>query len=84
MVKRFQRSGRSGFYLAVAQEGEVGSGDTIERIARDERGLSVAQVARLHAADVADQALLERASEHPALPADWRDYFRKRLREPDA
>ena len=84
MVKRFQRSGRSGFYLAVVHEGEVGSGDAIERAAHDERGLSVADVARLYAADVADQPLLERASEHPALPAGWRDYFRKRLWKPDA
>ena len=29
MVKRFQQSGRSGFYLAVAREGVVAAGDTI-------------------------------------------------------
>ena len=84
MVKRFQRSGRSGFYLAVVREGEVGAGDAIERSNRDERALSVADVVKLYAAHAPDQPLLERASEHPALPADWRDYFRKRLREPDA
>ena len=84
MVKRFQHSGRSGFYLAVVREGEVGAGDAIERIARDDRGLTVANVVRLYAADAANQSLLERASEHPALPAGWRDYFRKRLWEPDA
>lgn len=84
MVKRFQRSGRSGFYLAVLQEGDVAAGDVIERTARDERGLTVADVVRLYAADTANQSLLERASDHPALPASWRDYFRKRLWEPDA
>lgn len=84
MVKRFQHSGRSGFYLAVVREGEVAAGDAIERIARDERGLTVADVVQLYAADAANQSLLERASEHPALPAGWRDYFRKRLWEPDA
>jgi MOSC domain-containing protein YiiM len=84
MVKRFQHSGRSGFYLAVVREGEVGAGDAIERIARDDRGLTVADVVRLYAAGAANQSLLERASEHPALPTGWRDYFRKRLWEPDA
>ena len=37
MVKRFMRSGRTGFYLAVLQEGEVAAGDSFERVARDER-----------------------------------------------
>jgi MOSC domain-containing protein YiiM len=84
MVKRFQHSGHSGFYLSVAREGEVGAGDLIHRIARDDRGLTVADVVGLYTADAANQALLERATDHPALPAGWRDYFRKRLWEPDA
>jgi MOSC domain-containing protein YiiM len=83
MVKRFHRSGRSGFYFAVVREGALGAGDSIERLARDEHGLTVADVVRLYAADEADQSLLERASQHPALPAGWREYFRKRLWEPD-
>src|SRR5262245_14390665 len=32
MVKRFLRAGRSGFYLAVVREGEIGAGDAVERI----------------------------------------------------
>ena len=84
MVKRFLRSGRSGFYLAVEREGEVGAGDAIERLTRDERRLTVADVVALYANDDANQPLLERASSHPSLPADWREYFRQRLWEPDA
>jgi len=83
MVKRFQQSGRNGFYFAVVREGEIGAGDSIERTARDERGLRVADVVSLYGADAANQLLLERASTHPGLPAGWRDYFRKRLWEPD-
>jgi MOSC domain-containing protein YiiM len=41
MPKRFHASGRCGFYLAVAQEGEVGAGDTFELVARNEQELSV-------------------------------------------
>lgn len=84
MVKRFLQSRRSGFYLAVEQEGEIGAGDAIERFARDERRLTVADMVALYATDSANQPLLENASDHPSLPATWREYFRKRLWTPDA
>jgi MOSC domain-containing protein YiiM len=84
MVKRFLQSGRSGFYFAVQREGEVGAGDAIERLARSESPLTVADVVALYAADATNQLLLESASNHPSLPAAWREYFRKRLWAPDA
>ncbi len=83
MVKRFLQSRRSGFYLAVEREGDVGAGDTIERLARNERRLTVADVVALYAADSVNQPLLASASDHPSLPAAWREYFRKRLWAPD-
>ena len=83
MVKRFLHSGRTGFYLAVLREGEVTAGDALELIAQDEHGITVSEVVSLYAADGANQDLLRRASELPALPEGWRDYFRKRLWEPD-
>jgi MOSC domain-containing protein YiiM len=84
MVKRFLQSRRSGFYFAVEREGEAGAGDVIERITRHERRLTVADVVMLYAADSTNQPLLESASDHPSLPAAWREYFRKRLWAPDA
>jgi MOSC domain-containing protein YiiM len=84
MVKRFQRSGRSGFYLAVLQEGEVTAGESFELIAGDAPSVTVADVVNLYTADAANQDLLRRVSEVPALPEGWREYFRKRLWEPDA
>lgn len=83
MVKHFLHSRRSGFYLAVEREGEVGAGDLIERLARAETQLTVADVVSLYAADASNQSLLARASGHPSLPGAWREYFRKRLWEPD-
>src|SRR5260221_2090696 len=50
MVKRFLRSGRSGFYLAVLREGELAAGDAVEIISRDERQVSVAEAPGLYAA----------------------------------
>lgn len=84
MVKRFLASGRSGFYLAVLREGEVGAGDPIEFTARDEHGVTVADIAALYTDDADNQGLLRRAVQLPALPDSWREYLRKRLWEPDA
>lgn len=84
IVKRFLRSGRTGFYLAVTREGEVVAGDSVTLESRDEEAITVADVVGLYSADAANQDLLRRASELQALPDGWRDYFRKRLWEPDA
>ena len=84
MVKRFLHSGRNGFYFAVAEEGEVAARDSIELIARDENGVTIADIVALYTADAAKQDLLQRVSELAALPESWRAYFRKRLWKPDA
>jgi len=83
MVKRFLRSGRTGFYLAVLREGEIGAGDPLDLIAQDDSRITVADVVALYAADAANQDLLRRASELSSLPESWREYFRERLWEPD-
>ena len=84
MVKRFLRSGRTGFYLAVLQEGQVTAGDSIEVLARDEHRVTVADIVNLYKTDATNQDLLRRASHLPALPPYWRDHFRKRLWDPDS
>jgi MOSC domain-containing protein YiiM len=83
MVKHFLRSGRTGFYLAVLEEGLVTAGDSIELLARDEHGVTVTDIVNLYAAGATNQDLLRRASALPALPTDWRDHFRRRLWNPD-
>jgi MOSC domain-containing protein YiiM len=79
IIKRFLQSGRAGFYFAVVQEGEVTAGDSIELLARNESGITVTDIVNLYRAGGEKQDLLRRASELPALPEDWREYFRKRL-----
>jgi MOSC domain-containing protein YiiM len=81
IVKRFHRSGRSGFYLAVLREGEVGAGDALELIESPGERMSVAEIARLASDHTADPALLRRVSELPALAESWRDHFRGRLEQ---
>src|SRR5262249_62392336 len=84
MVKRFLQSGRTGFYFAVLKEGEVAAGDSIELLEGDEHNIPVADVGNLYRGDAANQDLLRRVSELPSLPNSWREYFRKRLWNPDA
>ena len=50
MVKRFQRRGRTGFYLAVLREGVLSPADPIEVVPAERSSLSVADVARLYPA----------------------------------
>jgi MOSC domain-containing protein YiiM len=84
MVKLFQRSGRVGFYFAVLREGVLSAGDAIQLFPDGQSSVTVAEIVRLYVADEPEQEPLRRASELAALPRSWRDYFRKRLWEPDA
>ena len=78
MVKRFARSGRSGFYLSVRNEGTVEAGDDVVVVSQHTERLSVADVTRLYMSVVDDPEAMRRASELEALPASWRNWFRER------
>jgi len=80
MVKRFQQSGRSGFYLAVAREGVVAAGDAIHMTTGAD-AVSVADIVALYVSRDPEQALLRRASQLAALPEGWREHFRSRIVE---
>jgi MOSC domain-containing protein YiiM len=79
MVKRFLRSGRTGYYLAVEVEGDVGAGDRVATLVRHPARIPVAEITRVYASDRDDLATIERLVALDALPEDWRRYFAKRL-----
>jgi MOSC domain-containing protein YiiM len=83
MVKRFLQSGRTGFYFAVVKEGEVAAGDSIELLEGDENKIPIADIVNLYRGDATNQDLLRRVSELRSLPNSWREYFSKRLWNPD-
>ena len=83
IVKRFLKSGRTGFYLAVTREGQITAGDPIHLDARPRESLTVADIVRLYTADSENQEMLMLAAGLAGLPEGWRDYFRKRVWEPD-
>jgi MOSC domain-containing protein YiiM len=82
MVRRFLASGRTGFYLAVTREGEVGSGDEIKVISREDNAVPVSEITRLYVAkryDDDDVTSVRRAMRVAVLPESWKEYFRERL-----
>jgi MOSC domain-containing protein YiiM len=79
IVKRFLASGRSGFYLKVVQEGEVGVGDAIELISRDGHAVTVEDVANLYRDGPDQVSLLQRVVQVEALPENWRDHFQQQI-----
>ena len=84
MVKRFLASGRTGFYVAVLREGEVGAGDEITVLSRDANALPVPEVTRLYVAKrwgPEELVSLRSALQVGALPEDWKNYFRARMQK---
>lgn len=82
MVKRFLDSRRTGFYLAVLREGEVGTGDEIRVIARDPSAVPVSEITRLYVAKrygEEDVLSVRRILRVATLPESWKEYFRERL-----
>ena len=79
ILRRFLRSGMTGFYFAVLEEGEVAAGDPISLLHRDEHQIKVADIVRLYHQDKYNLELIRRVVAVEALPEEWRDYFQQRL-----
>jgi MOSC domain-containing protein YiiM len=79
LVKRFLRSGRSGFYLAVTREGELRTGDAIEVVAAAGDRVSIAEMNAIYTADAPDRDQIARLIALPALAEAWRSHFRALL-----
>lgn len=79
IIKKFLASERTGFYLAVLQEGEVGADDHFELIEKDPHDVRVSDITRLYARDKSNAVLLRRAIEVEALPESWRGHFQNQL-----
>ena len=79
MVKRFLVSERSGFYLSVLKEGEVGAGDEFQLLEKNTSGVRVVDVTRLYSSDKENVDLLRRAIATEGLTESWREHFIKQL-----
>jgi MOSC domain-containing protein YiiM len=81
MVKRFSKSRRTGFYLAVRKEGTVAGDDAIELLNRDPHQITIADLTHLFLRDDKDLEMMRRALQSEALPESWRTYFTQKLQE---
>lgn len=82
MVRRFLASGRTGYYLAVTREGEVGSGDEMTQIGRETDSIPVSAITRLYIAkeyDPEDVLQAQKALNLAALPQSWKDWLKEKL-----
>ncbi len=77
----FLLSRRTGFYLRVLEEGDVGAGDEFELIERDPEPLTVEETVNLSYFDRNNLARAQAALRVKALPPGWREGFEERLRK---
>lgn len=79
VVQQFLASRRSGFYLAVAVEGDVAAGDAIDVIERHPAGVSIPELLRMQLRETRDPGRLRVALAIPVLSESWRSDLAKRL-----
>lgn len=81
MAALLTSSGKPGFYFRVLQEGEVGGGDEIVKMADGPEGMTVTEVNALLYLPGHSRNQLERAIRIPALSSGWRNSFQSLLQQ---
>lgn len=84
MVKRFLEAGRTGYYLRVADEGEVEAGDETVLVGRDPAAVPVSEITRIYAGGRDDLEGARAVLAAEALSADWRAWLERLLDERQA
>jgi MOSC domain-containing protein YiiM len=79
--KTFMSVGRTGFYMKVLEEGEVGAGDRFERAAGEEDALSVQDIWRLAVQDRENLVGARKALRLSSLAPEWRGRLEKRFKD---
>jgi len=80
--KVFLKSLRTGFFLRVLEEGEVGAGDTFERLAIGPERITVKEAVDLLYRDAVDPRRAAALADLAAIPTSWRDRARAKLANP--
>ncbi|HKN86260.1 MAG TPA: MOSC domain-containing protein [Nitrospiraceae bacterium] len=77
--KKFLASRRTGYYVRVLEEGNVGARDSIERITTDPEQMTVRQAVHLAFFEQENVAMLEKVLRIRALSQEWRGMFQEQL-----
>jgi MOSC domain-containing protein YiiM len=74
-LKRFAGARRTGTYLRIVDEGDIGAGDPIEPVTRPTHGVTIGLFAEAY---LGDHSLAPRLLEAPQVSEAWRDWARGR------
>ena len=82
VIKPFLQSRRTGFYVSVTREGNVGAGDELSLLSHDSDSVPVSEIVRLYMAKEygpEDALLARRAIAAKGLPESWKTWFQAKL-----
>jgi len=79
LAKRFQSSGRSGFYFSVIKEGTLSRGDEIKCVFKDKNKVFVSEFNHVLNGSSGVEDIVRRASKVSALPKKLKNKLLKRL-----
>jgi MOSC domain-containing protein YiiM len=77
MVKLFWKSGLSGIYFGVVEEGDIAAGDAIELIERPPASVTIAEVVGAYKGEKSDESLLDRVLASP-ISGSWKQEIMER------
>jgi MOSC domain-containing protein YiiM len=77
MVKLFWKSGFSGLYFGVVEEGDIAAGDAIELLERPGASVTIDDVVRAYKGETADPSLLDRVLAAP-ISGSWKQEILER------
>jgi MOSC domain-containing protein YiiM len=75
MLKRFLRSRRTGFYVAIERAGIIQAGDSIGHVRRGASDVTIADMVQVYGFTPKDPALIERILALPDLSEPWRMFL---------
>jgi MOSC domain-containing protein YiiM len=74
-LKRFAAARRTGTYLRIVAEGDVGAGDLVEQVSRPSHGVTIRLFAEAY---LGDRSLAPRLLEAPQVSEEWQSWSRER------
>jgi MOSC domain-containing protein YiiM len=79
VIKKLFASAKCGIYFKVLEEGEVGAGDEIKLVKRDENNVTIRDIMKTYGNERNHKELIQRALKIDALPTGWKSYYNEIL-----
>jgi MOSC domain-containing protein YiiM len=82
ILEKFVHSQRPGIYYKILEKGELGAGDNIKLLYRDNNNVTINDIVSLYINDNSDGeniAKMKRATKLESLPEPWKIYFGQKI-----